>query len=365
MKQWEGVKNILCIRPDNLGDVLMAEPAIRALKETYSAKITLLTSKSGAGIADFIDCIDDVMAEDLPWVKNESSKSSEDLLLIIEKIRKNKFDASVIFTNYSQNPAPSAELSFLAGIPKRLSYCRENIYDLLTNWAYDKEPFLGIEHSVLRNLRLVKKVNASTSDLRIKINYPFNDYKILSKLSSLDINVLKPLIVVHPWVRDDVKRTFSIDRLVSACRKLSFRFGFQIVVTGEEKHQKKTASFVKKVGPKAFDLSGKLSLVELINLINLAPLVLCSNTGVVHIASAVNTPVVVMYSRTNMEHTPWLVKNRVLLFDPEKEKRSMTPILRFTAPLKEISKPEDEDIVIAASDLLSENKMKKFNVNFI
>jgi ADP-heptose:LPS heptosyltransferase len=37
---WQGCKKILCIRPDNMGDVIMTVPAIRALKETFGARIT-------------------------------------------------------------------------------------------------------------------------------------------------------------------------------------------------------------------------------------------------------------------------------------------------------------------------------------
>jgi ADP-heptose:LPS heptosyltransferase len=48
---WQHCKHILCIRPDNMGDLLMSGPAIRALKESLGCKITVLTSSMAAGIA--------------------------------------------------------------------------------------------------------------------------------------------------------------------------------------------------------------------------------------------------------------------------------------------------------------------------
>jgi ADP-heptose:LPS heptosyltransferase len=49
LSNWQGCKNILCIRPDNMGDLIMTGPALRALKDTFDAKITVLTSSGSCG----------------------------------------------------------------------------------------------------------------------------------------------------------------------------------------------------------------------------------------------------------------------------------------------------------------------------
>ena len=60
---------------------------------------------------------------------------------------------------------------------------------------------------------------------------------------------------------------------------------------------------------------GKLSVSELAALIAMAPLLVANNTGPVHIAASVGTPVIVLYALTNPQHTPWAVVNRVLNHD--------------------------------------------------
>src|SRR5207302_7487370 len=50
-------------------------------------------------------------------------------------------------------------------------------------------------------------------------------------------------------------------------------------------------------------------------LIALAPLLISNNTGPVHVAAAVGTPVVDLYALTNPQHTPWAVPSRVLSYD--------------------------------------------------
>lgn len=68
-KDWSDCKNILCIRPDNMGDLLMSSPAIRALKETFESKITVLTSSMAKGISRLIKEIDEVIVYDFPGLR--------------------------------------------------------------------------------------------------------------------------------------------------------------------------------------------------------------------------------------------------------------------------------------------------------
>ena len=69
-KTWDDAQNILCIRLDSLGDVLMTTPAIRAIKESPPGRqITLLTSRAGEAIASLIPEIDNIIVYDAPWLK--------------------------------------------------------------------------------------------------------------------------------------------------------------------------------------------------------------------------------------------------------------------------------------------------------
>src|SRR3954468_24669224 len=82
-KEWSHCKNILCIRADNMGDLLMSTPALRALKESFGAKITVLTSSMAASIAGYIGEIDEVIVYDLPWVKTNAEPDTSSLLELV------------------------------------------------------------------------------------------------------------------------------------------------------------------------------------------------------------------------------------------------------------------------------------------
>ena len=66
---WREARNLLCIRLDSLGDVLMTTPAIRALRESLpGARVTLLTSKAGACAAAIVPEVDETMVFAAPWM---------------------------------------------------------------------------------------------------------------------------------------------------------------------------------------------------------------------------------------------------------------------------------------------------------
>jgi ADP-heptose:LPS heptosyltransferase len=161
---WEKARNILCVRLDSLGDVLMTTPALRALRESLpGCRITLLTSQAGAAVAPYVPEIDDVIVFAAPWMKVARPDPDQGIL---RDLAKRNFDAAAIFTVYSQNPLPPAYLCYLAGIPLRAAHCRENPYHLLSHWVPDPEPGLP-RHEVERQLALMEAVGCRTIDRRL------------------------------------------------------------------------------------------------------------------------------------------------------------------------------------------------------
>jgi hypothetical protein len=69
---WRRARRILAVRLDNMGDVLMTTPAIRALKASaHGRHVTLLTSASGAAVAAHVPEIDAVITADVPWMPGQ------------------------------------------------------------------------------------------------------------------------------------------------------------------------------------------------------------------------------------------------------------------------------------------------------
>uniref|UniRef100_UPI0022B34B98 glycosyltransferase family 9 protein n=1 Tax=Burkholderia sp. IMCC1007 TaxID=3004104 RepID=UPI0022B34B98 len=88
-----------------------------------------------------------------------------------------------------------------------------------------------------------------------------------------------------------------------------------IAVTGSASEQALVDAVCRRVGPRALPLAGTLPLGELGALIETADLLLSNNSGPVHLAAALGTPVVDLYALTNPQHTPWRVPHRALNVD--------------------------------------------------
>ena len=331
MTHWKDCKNILCIRADNMGDLLMSSPAIRALKETFNCRITLLTSRMGNLIAPFINEIDETIVADLPWIKTTAPVNKDDIFSLIEKIQSYQFDAVVIFTVYSQNPLPAALLAYMAGIPKRLAYCRENPYHLLTHWMVEKEPYTFIHHQVQRDLNLVKMIHAEAEDQLIKIHFSEKaKHNALKKLADSGVDLRKDWLIIHPGV-SETKREYPENKWIETGRLLRDHLSFQVLITGSQSENTLCQKIADEIGLDSFSLAGVLSLEEFVALISESPLVISVNTGTVHIAAATQTPVIVLYALTNPQHTPWQVASKVLFFSVKEDLRSKNEVVNYVS----------------------------------
>jgi ADP-heptose:LPS heptosyltransferase len=116
--EWLAAKRILAIRLDNLGDVLVTTPAIRAIRQSVpDASITLLASGVGAQVGALNPDIDDVIVYPAPWMDpwRELPLDPDREQRMIALLRERHFDAAVIFSSFRQSPLPAAYLCYLAG----------------------------------------------------------------------------------------------------------------------------------------------------------------------------------------------------------------------------------------------------------
>ena len=314
---WSRAANLLCVRLDSLGDVLMTTPAIRALKESLPGRrVTLMTSPAGAAVARLVPEVDEVLVYEAPWMKATAPRvDSRPEYEMADELRARRFDAAVVFTVFSQNPLPAALLCHLADIPLRLAFCHENPYQLLSYWVKDPEPAGEIRHEVRRHLDLVATVGARTADERLSLRVrPEVGAAVAERLGRLGIDRTRPWAVVHPGASAPSRR-YPPDGYAEAARRLVTEDGWSVVFTGGAGERELVAEIRARMVAPSHALVGELTLEELAALIGLAPIVISNNTGPAHIAAAMGTPVVDLYALTNPQHTPWAVPSRVLYHD--------------------------------------------------
>lgn len=342
-------KHILCIRPDNMGDVLMSSPAIRALKAHFGARITLLTSRAGSGIVPFLTGIDDCIVADLPWVKTDTDCSPGIYDELITRLRSLQPDLAVIFSVYSQNPLPTALLCWQARIGATLAYCRENPYGLLTHWVPDDEPYSVIRHQVKRDLHLVEHLGVTAGDDRLHVTVdPHAGSPVLAAA-----NIATPYIVLHPGVSES-KREYPLPLWIETANLLHRTPGLPLLITGAAKDGSKAAAICAAAGNGVTNLAGSLDMASFISVLAGASLVITVNTITAHLAAAVGTPEIVLYALTNPQHTPWKNRSVVLPFSIDETLQSRNQVIRYVGKQwdTQLPPPAPEAILQAARELL-------------
>jgi lipopolysaccharide heptosyltransferase II len=314
MDTWSRAERILCVRPDGLGDVLMTSPALRALRQSVPGRrLSLLCSAAGAHIAHLLPEVDEVLVYAAPWVKTSPPHLAVVDVRRLARLRRGHFDAAVIFTTFSQSPLPAALLCYLANIPLRLAHCRENPYQLLTDWVPETEPERGERHEVRRQLDLVAEVGSVTGDERLsRPEVPLAARRrVAHELRRLDLEQRRDWVLIHPGATA-ISRRYRPAGFAAAADHLVARMGWRIVFAGASADAGLVDSVRASMRAEAVSLAGRLDLAELIALIERAPVLIANNSGPAHIAAAVGTPVVDLYALTNPQHTPWQSRCRVL-----------------------------------------------------
>lgn len=355
---WRHAQRLLCIRLDAMGDVIMTGPALRALKQSGPCRhVTLLTSPSGAEAAWLMPFVDEIVLYEAPWMKAGCARESASLdRLIIEDLRAMRFDGAVIFTVYSQNPLPAALLCDLADIPLRLAHCRENPYRLLTDWVREPEPETCLRHEVRRQLDLVGAVGARTTDEHLSLDIPRSASNgidcLFDDLAGRDGN---PIVAIHAGATASSRR-YPWEQFAVVAARLVNELDCTVIFTGVESERELVESIRSRMAVPSHSLVGQLDLPRLAAFLARASLLISNNTGTVHVAAAVGTPIVDLYALTNPQHTPWMVSHRVLSHDVPCRfcYKSICPeghqdCLRLITP---------DEIMTAAAELLDREPLK-------
>lgn len=318
-KRWRAARNILAVRLDNLGDLMMTTPALSAIRDTHpDARLTVLTSPAAALLARHLPGVDEVIVFDAPWVKSgaEAGTDPEVEAQMIRRIADRCFDAAIIFTVCTQSALPAALFCRLAGIPLRLAHSRENPYALLTDWVPDTEVIGdGMRHEVERQLALVASVGFVSRNPRLRFRYaPEDARRLRERMAEVGLDPKHPYFVVHPGATAPSRR-YPAAQFGRAADMIARDSGCVPVYTGTAAEQALVQEARDHMSLPSVSLAGQLDLGQLGALLCGAQVLVANNTGTVHIAAALETPVVDLYALTNPQHTPWHVPSRVLNHD--------------------------------------------------
>jgi ADP-heptose:LPS heptosyltransferase len=291
--------NVLAVRQDNNGDVLLAGPALRAL--AARAAVTLVCGPSGAAAAAVLPGIARTIVAEAAWIQAQPRPlDAARTQAFIAEIAAGDFAAAVIFTSFHQSALPMALLLRLAGVP--------HISAISTDYA---GALLDVRHHVDDDRHEVERA-LSLADAAGFTLPAHDDGRLQMHVAPRNpVATLRPYVVVHPGATV-AARAWSVERNERLVETLTAR-GTTVVVTGGAPEAERCA---RVAGTRATNLAGRTDFATLASVIADAEAIVVGNTGAAHVAAAVGTPVVSLFAPTipAVRFRPWRVPH-VLLGD--------------------------------------------------
>ena len=298
---------VLVARLDNAGDVLLAGPAVRAAAAT-GRPVVLACGPHGRAAADLLPGVVSVVEFHAPWIEPEPLPVTEaDARSFVARVRAAGVTDAAVLGSSHQSPLPLAMLLRWAGVERIAAVSHEHAGSLL-DVRLRGDPDV---HEVRRGLLVSEALGfPPLADDRLAVALGPADAAGLPPAVTTAVGA-RPYVVVHPGASVPA-RTLAPGRWRAVVSELA-RAGRRVVLTGGRKEVGLTSA-VRGEQPDVIDLGGQLTLRQLGTLLAGADALACGNTGPMHLAAAVGTPVAAVFAPTVplARWRPWRVPHVVL-----------------------------------------------------
>jgi len=309
----KGWNRILFIKPDHLGDMLLAIPAIRALKQVqpYTEIHVLAGSWSGSVLANVPE-VDLVLTIDFPGFMRGEEKTNylapyTQLLKVSRQLRQIGYGHAVIMR---PDHWWGAMLAYVAGISERIGYDVDNVARFLTQALPHRH-----DHAIRQNLRLVEQWTGHLSDADVPYYLDVYDDErqyIQHYLAQFGISG-KRYFCIHPGSGTWVKR-WKNELWAKVADTLIDQLDAEVIFTGGDGERAMVDNIQNRMEHKSYTSAGNLNIEQLAALYENALVVMGPDSGPLHLSAAVKTPTVTLFGPADpVEFAPWGDKHHHLL----------------------------------------------------
>ena len=280
---------ILITRTDRIGDLVLTTPLFKALREQFpKAWIATVVFREHHEIVQGNPYLDEVILYD----KKGSERGLWGQFLFSQKLRSKRFD--VVIHCHGTNRMHLA--AWFAGIPVRIGYDRRASWALTKVHPYNKKEGLKQEAEYL--FELLEPLGV-TPPREIETFFPITDRSVQSFESMRLFHKVPndlPWIALNPSA-SDVTKMWPAERFAELVTCLQKERPSIFLAIGTSQDRATIERLIKNTSVPVFDLSGRLSLGMLGVLLKRSALLISNDSGPVHIATAVGTPVVSIFGR--------------------------------------------------------------------
>jgi len=290
----------VCIyRIGNLGDILCALPAMWAVRIAYpSAKLTLVTSPGRKGLPGAVELLRDARwLDDLFVYYSEDIATVRKQLELVKRLRQKRFDVWIELPSSLATVRASLRNMAVA----RLSGARWGWgWSISTiRWATQMQSeSRTFPNEVDRLRRVVEAGGVRVEQVRFPLPLGEHHAAAVDALLQPAVPPAAPLVGIAPGAKRPANR-WPLERFADVGRELSHR-GFTVVLLGGLDERQGCERIASRIGGAVVNVAGELSVLESCEVLRRCAFLVCNDSGVQHMAAAVCTPCVSIFSAREM-----------------------------------------------------------------
>ncbi len=303
MTQFSTVTKILMIRLRYIGDVLLTVPAIRAVKERFpESKITYLANPGTETVLEENPLVDEIITYDY---KHKIS--------FLMQLRKQRFDLVVDMAGYDR----SAIACFITGARYRIApeLQGEGFFGKKYCYTHLAKPPDSMRHKAEQYLSVVQEFGMTTKDLSIPIFLRAEEKDFVDRLFQQEnINSQNIVVHCHPVARY-TEKLWGFGKMAQTIDYLQEKAGCRVIVTcsSAEEDIRQINQIRKDIKTQPIFLIGKTTVRQAAAISGRLNLFFGLDSGIMHIAAAMGTPVVALFGSSSVIHwRPWGEKHTVI-----------------------------------------------------
>lgn len=279
-------QRILIYKPDHLGDVLMATPALRAIRQRYpQAKIKIVVGEWSEQLLQNNPDIDGVIC----YNSKKFTRGNTQRISLHKALR----------------PLQQWKPDLIISLRDDWAILRASIFNRTprvdrgkvqwNEWRSRKQTMRAKRHETELLWETLAPLGIASQKID-RLLYTVHPEERRGAIALLhESGVRPPFAVIHPGASTKLKE-WELERFAVVARQLAEQSGMQIVVTGSPDEQEKgrqLAELIQDLQP--VNLSGKLQLRQVAAVIEQASIYIASDGGMMHIASAIGTATVALF----------------------------------------------------------------------
>ncbi|MDD2685224.1 MAG: lipopolysaccharide heptosyltransferase II [Gallionella sp.] len=300
------MKKILVIAPSWVGDCMLMQPMLhRLLMQHRYARIDVLAPPWTEKLLRQIPEVNDVIINPFPHGALQLSARRQ----LGQSLRAEQYDQAIVLPNSWK----SALVPYFADIPLRTGFIGELRYGLLNDARkLDKKKLpLMVE-------RFVQLAEPSGSDVARPVPHPHLNITSEQRqqvLEKFGLTLAAPVAVFCPGAEYGPAKRWPVQYFAELAQTLRDQ-GYAVWLIGSPKDKEVADNIVALGNPQAGNLCGRTDLAEAIALLSCADLVISNDSGLMHIAAALDRPMLAIFGSSSPRFTPPLSeKAQVLQLD--------------------------------------------------